>query len=271
MKGKRPILSSIPLLLGFRFRQPDRGDLRLAIGAAGDHQLVHCVRVQALDRLDADRCPRARPCARASAARRRRRSHRCPAHWCAQSIDDDHAPIGFHAKLFEAEIFDIADDADGGDHAVGFQCRGLAPCHLDGRGDVVRALVELRDLGIGVDFDPCFSKRLRASAGDLRVFDRQDLRQELDHGHLGAQRAIERGELDADRAGADDEQRLRHLVRHHRLKVGPDQLAVGLEPGSTRGRAPVAMMMCFAWYVPAPSAPFGAGSAVASAAFRLRR
>ena len=31
-------------------------------------------------------------------------------------------------------------------------------------------------------------------------------------------------------------------------------------PGSTRGRAPVAMMMCFAWYVPGPSAPFGAGA-----------
>ena len=77
---------------------------------------------------------------------------------------------------------------------------------------------------------PCFSKRLRAKAGDLGVLDRQDLRQHLDHGHLGAHRAVERGELDADRAGADHQQRLRHLVRHHRLEIGPDQLLVGLEP-----------------------------------------
>ena len=34
----------------------------------------------------------------------------------------------------------------------------------------------------------------------------------------------------------------------------------GSIPGSTRGRAPVAMMMCFAWYEPGPSAPFGAGT-----------
>ena len=34
---------------------------------------------------------------------------------------------------------------------------------------------------------------------------------------------------------------------HHRLLVGPDQLAVGLRPGSWRARAPVARMMCLAW------------------------
>ena len=35
-------------------------------------------------------------------------------------------------------------------------------------------------------------------------------------------------------------------LRHHRFLVGPDQLAVGLEPGKRRARAPVAMMMCLA-------------------------
>ena len=78
---------------------------------------------------------------------------------------------------------------------------------------------------------PCFSNALRANAGDLGVLDRQDLRQHLDHRHLGAERAVERGELDADRARADDQQRLRHAVRRHRLEIGPDQLLVGLEPG----------------------------------------
>ena len=78
---------------------------------------------------------------------------------------------------------------------------------------------------------PCFSKLLAREGGDLGVLDGQDLRQHLDHRHLGAERAVERGELDADRAGADDQQRLRHAVRHHRLEIGPDQLPVGLEPG----------------------------------------
>ena len=34
---------------------------------------------------------------------------------------------------------------------------------------------------------PCFSNCLRAKAGDLGVLHRQDLRQHLDDGHLGAQ------------------------------------------------------------------------------------
>ena len=78
---------------------------------------------------------------------------------------------------------------------------------------------------------PCFSKLLRANGGDLRVLDRQDLRQHLDHRHVAAEVAVERGELDADRAGADDQQRLRDRLRHHRFEIGPDQLLVRLEPG----------------------------------------
>ncbi len=77
---------------------------------------------------------------------------------------------------------------------------------------------------------PCFSKALAREGRNLGILHRQDLRQHLDHRHLGAERAIERGELDADGAGADHQQRLRHLVRVHRLEIGPDQLLVGLEP-----------------------------------------
>ena len=66
-------------------------------------------------------------------------------------------------------------------------------------------------------FMPCFSKALLGEGGDLRVLDRQDAVQHLDHRHLGAEVAVEAGELDADGAGADDQQRLRHRLRHHRL------------------------------------------------------
>ena len=80
-------------------------------------------------------------------------------------------------------------------------------------------------------FMPCFSKRLAGEGGDLGVLDGQDLRQHLDHRHLGAERAVERGELDADGARADHQQRLGDRRRHHRLEVGPDQLLVGLDAG----------------------------------------
>ena len=42
---------------------------------------------------------------------------------------------------------------------------------------------------------------------------------------------VEARELDADGARADDEKRLRKALRNHRLLVGPNQPAVGLEPG----------------------------------------
>ena len=77
---------------------------------------------------------------------------------------------------------------------------------------------------------PCFSKRLARQARDLGVLDREDLRQHLDHGDVGAHGVEERGELDADRAGADHQQRFRHPLRHHRLEIGPDQFLVGLQP-----------------------------------------
>ena len=92
-------------------------------------------------------------------------------------------------------------------------------------------LVELRHLGAGEDLDALPLEALAGEGGDLRVLHGQDLRQHLDHRDLGAQRAEERGELDADGARAHDEQRFRHLRRHHRLEVGPHQLLVGLETG----------------------------------------
>ncbi len=74
-------------------------------------------------------------------------------------------------------------------------------------------------------------KAFPGQCGDFVVLDGQDLRQHLDDRHLGAQRAVEGRELDADGARADDQQRFRHGVGHHRLKVGPHQLAVGLNTG----------------------------------------
>ena len=36
----------------------------------------------------------------------------------ADAVDDDAAAVGLHAELFQAEVLDIADDADRGDDAV---------------------------------------------------------------------------------------------------------------------------------------------------------
>src|ERR1044072_6584582 len=67
-------------------------------------------------------------------------------------IDDNDAPISLHVYFFQAEIFDIAGDADGRHHALGSD--GLWLTALLDRGcDCVRFPVEFCDFGIGVDFD----------------------------------------------------------------------------------------------------------------------
>ena len=126
-----------------------------------------------------------------------------------KAIDHDDAALGFHAELFQAEIFDIADDADGGDDALDRDRLRLAAL-FDGGGDAVGFLVELGHLGVGVDLDALLLEALAREGLNLVVLDRQNLRQHLDHGHVGAERAEERGELDADGAGADHQQRLRN-------------------------------------------------------------
>ena len=91
-------------------------------------------------------------------------------------------------------------------------------------------LVELRHLGAGHDLDALLLEALAGEGRDLGVLDRQDLRQHLDHRHLGAE-ACGRSEANSmpiapePTTSSDFGMRL----RHHRLEIGPDQLAVRLQ------------------------------------------
>ena len=82
-----------------------------------------------------------------------------------------------------------------------------------------------------VDFDAGFLERASGGGRNFGVFRRQYFRQHFDHRDGAAERAIEARKLDADRAGADDEQALRQCFRHHRLARSPYQVAVGLDAG----------------------------------------
>jgi hypothetical protein len=52
---------------------------------------------------------------------------------------------------------------------------------------------------------------------NLAIFQRQDLRQHFDEGYFAAKSVVEVGELHAYGAGANDYQRLRHLLQEHGL------------------------------------------------------
>ena len=80
----------------------------------------------------------------------------------------------------------------------------------------------------GQDLHALRGQRLGQRAADLGILDRHDAVEHLDHRHLGAEVVVEAGELDPDRARADDQQLARHFGRGHRVAIGPDALAVGL-------------------------------------------
>src|SRR5579862_2763464 len=216
-------------LLAGLFGETDRGDLRRAIGAAGNEQLVHWMLMQPLDRLDAD------DAFVLGLVRKERRPGdvadgvNAGNVGFAGAIDDDHAALGFHAELFQAEILYIADHADRGNDPLDGERLRAAFAVVDGGGDAVALLVELGLLGAGQNLDALLLETFAREGGDLGVLGRQDLRQDFDDGHFGAERAIERGELDADGAGTDHEQRLRHAVGHHGFEIGPDEFLVGLD------------------------------------------
>ena len=98
----------------------------------------------------------------------------------AGAVDDDHAALGFHAEFFQAEIFDVADDTDGGDDALDGKRLRAAFAVVDGRGNAVGLLVEFCHFGAGENFYALLLETLARESGDLGILGRQDLWQHLD-------------------------------------------------------------------------------------------
>ncbi len=106
---------------------------------------------------------------------------------------------------------------------------GLA-VRLDMRRHLVVGAVELLDRRLLEDLHPLLLEGLLREGRNLGVLDRKDAVHHLDHRRLGAEGVVEAGEFDADGARADDKKLLRHVRRLKRVLVGPDPLAVCLEP-----------------------------------------
>src|SRR3569833_2939705 len=161
----------------------------MVVGATRDLQLVHRMRVQAFDRLDAD------DALVLGLVRQHRRpgdvTDRIDARYVgfAEVVDLDDAALELYAELFEANVLDIADDADGGDDAIDGDLLAFV-VGLNGGGDAVGLLVELGDFGVRHDLHALLLELLAGDAGDLGILHRQDLRQHFNHGHLGAHGAI---------------------------------------------------------------------------------
>ena len=79
------------------------------------------------------------------------------------------------------------------------------------------------------DVDALLLERLLELRGHGLVLDRHETRQQLDDGHLAAEAAVDRRELDADGAAAHDDQRLRNLLEVNRLVAGDDARVIDLD------------------------------------------
>src|SRR5262245_25529638 len=181
-KGEAPDLDGAALLLGGLFGQTDAGDLRLAIGAARYFRLVERMRLQAFDGLHAYD----------AFVLGLVREHGRSGH-IADGVNSRHVgaaiavgvngPAGrLHAEAFQAEVLDVADDADGADDALGPDLLRASFAVLDAGRDAVSIFFEPAHLRLGENFHALALERLARKLRDLGIFHGQDLREDLNHG-----------------------------------------------------------------------------------------
>ena len=189
----------------FGLREANGGDLWMAIGAAGNLLFLHRVRGHALDAFNADDTFMF-----GLVGQHRRACHvtngiDAPDVGAAIAIASDAAFLHFHTQGFKAEVFNIGDNACCGDDTVHRDGFGFASSFQYGRHRVSLAF-ELRHFGSKPEFDAVFFELLLRHFTNLGIFHRHDLIHDFNHRHINAHGVIERGELYADGAGADDEQ-----------------------------------------------------------------
>ena len=117
-EGEAADFQLIPGFLGFRLGQPDAGHLRPAIGATWDVAGLERVRVFASDVLYANH----------TFMRRLMRQPGRPGNvadgiharlaGAAKAVHHDMRAFHFYLRAFQAEVFDVTDDAHGGNYAL---------------------------------------------------------------------------------------------------------------------------------------------------------
>src|SRR6185369_17903758 len=162
-KWKVADLDLVPGVARRLFGQADAGDLRPAIGAGRDVARVEGVHiVEAGDVLDADDALMHRLVRQPG--RPDEIADRIEAGLAGAQpfVDDDMGALDFRLSVFEADILDIADDADRQDHALDRDVGALAVC-LDLSRHIILAALQGFDGRAGVDLDALL---LEALAGE---------------------------------------------------------------------------------------------------------
>src|SRR5690606_24499565 len=117
----------------------------------------------------------------------------------AVAVGLDVAAVQFDAQRLQTNAVGVGGDADGRDADLGRQAFSLA---VDFKINLhtLGILGDLRHLSAELELDAPFFEALLSGFGDLLVLYRHDAVDGFDDRHLGAQSAVEAGELDADGA-----------------------------------------------------------------------
>ena len=140
---------------------------------------------------------------------------------------------GLILVFLEADVLSARLAADGDQDFFGFDFLLLA-FGGDGDGDSGFRLFDFVDFRAGVEVDAALAEDAGEFFGDFFVFYGNEARQHFDDRHFAVERAVDGGELDADRARADDHQRLRKFFQAEDFDVG-ENAVVGFEAGKHAG------------------------------------
>ena len=216
------VVASI-LCLGLRVA--DRGDLGLGEGHARDARVVDLGHVEAGDALghaDAFQERRVR-----ELQRRRRDVADRPHVGRARlqlAVDLHVATVQGDAGLGVADAFGVRSAPDGDQADVRPNRLRIPALGLVGDLHVITRVLDVGHLHARDRRDPTLLERPGGLPGDVLVLERRDPWQGLQDGHLRPERAVDRGELQADRARPDHHGRRRHAVVDEGLVARDDPL-----------------------------------------------
>ena len=97
----------------------------------------------------------------------------------------------------------------------------------------VRAVADADDSRAGGQHDPLLAQDVRGCLDDVVVLGGHDLREGLQHGHLGAELAVHPGEFDPDVASAKDDQSPGQVRNVENLRAG-HRVPAGSQAGNVR-------------------------------------
>jgi hypothetical protein len=144
-------------------------------------------------------------------------------------VDDEATVVDLHSGGLEAQVLGVGDPSHSRQDVLHVERLVLALRVLEGDRHAVVLHLRLLEAGAGVDVHAALLEGALHELGDLGVLEREDPVEGLDDGDLRAVGRVDVGELHADGAGPDDEQRLGRLLLHERARGRPDPLLVDLQ------------------------------------------